>query len=366
MMKKRIPLLIIILFIAGGILCLQMPAFLADRPDIAEKYALEIFPVLSKMTVSVMSFIPFSVTEICFYVLLIGIPVLLIIFIIRLCKSEQKWRLIRRTALVLSGVFFFAALQFCLFMGINYSRIPLSDSLFPEKRERNLDELIEVSAYFAKKTTDSRAYLNQESPMTLQTTISQAMVDGNHAMDTAAEKFDILAGNAVIPKQVFASHYVSYTGITGMYMPLLGEANVNTDIPAIGLPHTLCHEISHARGFAREQEANLAGFLACIASERMDFQYSGYQFAYRYIISDLYKADQEAYQAVSSLISEEVWQDWADNNEYWKSFEGPVQETAEKVNDSYLKANRQTEGVLSYSLVTELIIEYYFTYIKAG
>lgn len=364
MKKKWISVLLIIFFISGGILCLKMPSILASRPNMAESYAINIFPVISWVAVFIMSLIPFSVTEICLYLLLIGIPTFLILFFVKFFRSENKKILARHAAIILSGIFFFLSLQFCLFIGINYARIPLSNSLFPEKRERNLEELIEVSTYFAQKTTESRAALNQESPMILQTSISKALKDGNRAMDAAAENFDILAGNRVVPKRVIASHYLSYTGITGMYMPLLGEANVNTDIPALGLPLTICHEISHARGVAREQDANLAGFLACISSEREDFQYSGYQFAYRYIISDLYKADQEAYSAVSSLISDEVWEDWADNNAYWKAFEGPVQETAEKVNNSYLRANLQKEGVLSYSMVTELIIEYYFTYVR--
>jgi hypothetical protein len=52
--------------------------------------------------------------------------------------------------------------------------------------------------------------------------------------------------------------------------------------------------------------------------------------------------------------------------EYWQQFEGPVEEISTEVNDTYLKANLQPEGVHSYSLVSQLIIEYYFGYVKGA
>ena len=355
----------VFLFLTGTVFMLILPSFFAGRPDLAEQYSRNSFPVLTRLNLYIVSLFPFSVSEMCFFLLVIGIPVFLVFFIIRLCRKPQKARFLRRTALVTSIISFILSFQFCLFMGLNYSRVPLLDSLFPERRERDLDELIEVSMYFAKMTSAARVELNQPGVvMQLQTSDTEALKAGSTAMDAASTDFPVLSGNHVVPKIILASHLLSYTGTTGMYIPFFVEANVNIDIPALDIPHTLCHEIAHARGIAREQDANLAGFLACIYSERIDYQYSGYQFAYRYIISDLYKADKSAYSEVSAMISEDVWNDWANSNEYWKSFEGPVQETAEKMNNTYLKANRQKEGVLSYNLVTEMIIEYYFSYIK--
>ena len=47
-------------------------------------------------------------------------------------------------------------------------------------------------------------------------------------------------------------------------------------------------------------------------------------------------------------------------SEYWKQFETPVAAAASSINDSYLKINRQQEGVRSYGRVADLIIAYYF------
>jgi hypothetical protein len=79
-----------------------------------------------------------------------------------------------------------------------------------------------------------------------------------------------LSGPDLNAKPVALSHLWSYTGITEC-IPFFGEANVNVDVPASQLPITICHEISHTRGIAREQDANLAGFLACLNSSRIDF-----------------------------------------------------------------------------------------------
>ena len=53
------------------------------------------------------------------------------------------------------------------------------------------------------------------------------------------------------------------------------------------------------------------------------------------------------------------------NNEYWDQFEKPVVgettvgEIAEKVNDTYLKINDQTDGTQSYGRVVDLLLAEY-------
>ena len=47
-------------------------------------------------------------------------------------------------------------------------------------------------------------------------------------------------------------------------------------MPYYNIPHTICHELSHLKGFMREDEANFIGYLACIGSDSPDFRYSGY------------------------------------------------------------------------------------------
>ena len=66
-------------------------------------------------------------------------------------------------------------------------------------------------------------------------------------------------------------------------------------MPYYNIPHTICHELSHLKGFMREDEANFIGYLACIGSDSPDFRYSGYLTGWVYAGNALAKADLEAY-----------------------------------------------------------------------
>ena len=51
--------------------------------------------------------------------------------------------------------------------------------------------------------------------------------------------------------------------------------------------------------------------------------------------------------------------DLGERNRYWKTFEGKVQEISNNVNNSFLTAQGQEKGVLSYDEVVSLIVSYY-------
>ena len=146
---------------------------------------------------------------------------------------------------------------------------------------------------------------------------------------------------------------------TGIYLPFTVEANYNGDMPAYDKPFTVCHELSHLRGFMEEQEANFIAFLACIGSERADFQYSGYLSGWVYCMNALYRADYESWQEVRGTLAAAAEPDLTANNEFWDRHEGTISETAERINDTYLTANGQTDGVQSYNRMVDLIVAYY-------
>jgi hypothetical protein len=369
-MKVKMKILSSILLLLGvvlaGVFFLYLPRIMIRYPAASESYAMHMFPWISRPIAYLSSLVPVSLTEILVLFMAGSILLWLTWLIVRIVHSDHRQKLMFRAVLILCVVFFVSSASFTLMHGINYTRIPLEKSLQLDRKDWSEEELIEVTKWMQKQMNDTRSELSEDEDgrMILSTTIIQALSDGYKGMDRAAAEFPELSGSTVRAKPVALSHYWSYTGITGMYFPFLGEANVNVDIPACGLPMTISHEISHTRGIAREQDANLAAFLACIYSERKDFQYSGYEFAFTYCLSDLKSANIDAYQSVLSEISDAVYRDWLQENEYWAQFEGPVQETSTQINDSYLKANQQEDGVRSYSLVTNLIIDYYFTYVK--
>ena len=137
------------------------------------------------------------------------------------------------------------------------------------------------------------------------------------------------------------------------------EANYNGDMTPYNIPFTACHELSHLRGFMEEREANFIAFLACIGSERADFRYSGYLSGWTYCMNVLYRADQEAWRTTRALLDERAEADVSANSEFWDSYEGIISETADRVNDTYLRVNGQADGVQSYDRMVDLIVAYF-------
>ena len=147
--------------------------------------------------------------------------------------------------------------------------------------------------------------------------------------------------------------------MTGIYSPFTIEANYNTDMVAYNIPFTACHELAHLRGFMQEQEANFIGYLASTRADSLEFNYSGYMLGWIYCTNALYDVDPDAYEEVRSELSEEAEADLEANSRFWAKYDTPVAEVSDQINDSYLKANGQEDGVASYDRMVEMILTYY-------
>ena len=145
------------------------------------------------------------------------------------------------------------------------------------------------------------------------------------------------------------------------------EANYNNVMYVMNLPSTLCHELAHLKGFIREDEANLIGYLACVQSEDIYFRYSGYLSVLYYIDNDYREAaGYERYLAAPGILP----QVHRDNIFLTPKERDRIQETAllstetvdavsDQVADVRLKLNGVAEGMVSYSRVVELLLRYY-------
>ena len=124
--------------------------------------------------------------------------------------------------------------------------------------------------------------------------------------------------------------------------------------------HTATHEIAHTMGFAKENECNFLGWLACSTSGYPDYEYSGHLAAFIYCSNALYKADRELWRKAAANCSEGVVRDINQGNDYWDSFrESEVLEASQNFNDSFIKANGVESGILSYNQMVELMLRYY-------
>lgn len=72
----------------------------------------------------------------------------------------------------------------------------------------------------------------------------------------------------------------------------------------------------------------------------------------------LYQVDYESWEEIRGKLSERVEPDFIANRDFWDRYDGRIARAANKVNDTYLKANDQSEGVESYNRMVDLIVAY--------
>lgn len=89
------------------------------------------------------------------------------------------------------------------------------------------------------------------------------------------EQYPNLTGYYPDPKPVYASGVMSQENLMGIYFPYSMEATYNEKMYVVNKPYVMCHELSHLKGYIREDEANYLAYRACMASDNLFFQYSG-------------------------------------------------------------------------------------------
>lgn len=187
------------------------------------------------------------------------------------------------------------------------------------------------------------------------------------AMHGISDSFPRLRGYYPKAKPISASVFMTQTYTSGVYFPFSMEANYNNMMYIVNYPGVICHEYSHLKGYILEDEANFMAYLACINSEDLFFQYSGYSSVLGYVNDSYF--DSVGYDRYSSQVSvsDTVWYDYIFlTPENWEVVEEEsvfdtekVDEVSDTLTDSSLKFFGVEDGIVSYDRVTELLLEYY-------
>lgn len=329
-----------------------------------EVYAKGIFHVYSQVFSFVTGLVPFSLAEMGIVLGIVGIPALVIWRIVVYVKRrDDRVFLIGKDLISLCCIG--ALVYFMLVLGcsINYYRKPVAEYLGLRVRDSSAEELYALHAELAERTNAVREGLCLEDEdgvyrLSVSTRELAGLCDA--AYDALAGENDIFHGIYPKPKRVLFSAVMSKTELTGVYVPFTMEANVNVDIPDYSIASTMCHELAHLRGFIREDEANYISYLACLASDSAELQYSGLMEALILSGNALYAKNPDFYYELRAGYSDGVNRDLAANSAYWAQFhDTKISNTTEKLNDSYLKANNQSDGVQSYGRMVDLLLAEY-------
>lgn len=322
-------------------------------------YSGAIFPWLAQPLSLATGLLPFSLAELALVALFCWGLVLLVRGGICLAKAPRPVlgklpRNLARLAAMLAAVY----LVFNLMWGLNYSRLTFARIACLPVEAAPVEELAELARHLTHKANELRDLVDEDDQgvMMLSGSIRDMFARSDAGFAAAAQIYPELGGKYGRPKGVFLSRLMSVAGITGIYIPFTAEANVNTHIPPSFLPVTTTHEMAHQRGFAREDEANFIGYLACVMHPDPDFQYSGVLLALVNTMNALARQDREAFEEIRELYSEGLVRDLIHWHDYWRGFEGPVERASTRINNSYLKANRQHDGVASYGRMVDLLL----------
>ncbi len=348
------------IFLAVGFILMCMSRI---SRTFAQWYSTHIYPVWVNVTGRIMGIFAFSVSEVLLYAVLFAAAASLIRFLIKAVRKRAAKRDFLAwgcTLYVFAGLLFFL---YALNCGVNYHRESFSESSGIEMESYTAEELKEVCLWLTKEVNGLSGSVERDADGVMRLGAEKQTKGGLgdmavRAMERLGRIYPELSGFYPNPKGLLCPWILSVQQLSGIYSPFTVEANYNSGIEDYNVPFTMCHELSHLRGFMQEEEANFIAFLASTGSENVHFQYSGYLMGWTYCMNVLYKADYDAWEEVRGKLSKEAEPDLVANREFWDRYDGRIAEVSNKVNDTYLKANDQSEGVESYDKMVDLIVAY--------
>ena len=325
----------------------------------APEAVFSVYPQFSRKVVSVLATItsplPFALWEI-----LAVLAVLWFFYTLVRCFARHRGILTWLSGVLLAasvGIFAFVAIW-----GLGHFGPSAGEQIGLDTRAYTEEELYAAALHYAAEanTWGARVERDADGVVTFGK-FRQLAKEAPEGYRTLAETWDCFDGSYAPVKRLLGGKLYSYSGITGIFVAFTGESSVNPDTFTASLPFTMCHEIAHRMGFPAEDDANFCAYLACMASDSVEFCYSGAYSAFIYCYNALYAENRDLAAKVWDSLSEQVQTDCRAANTHYDQYEGKVQETVEKVNDAYLKAFQEEAGVKSYGAVADDLIAWYLS-----
>ncbi len=309
----------------------------------------------------VFGLVPFSVTELLY---ILG-GAIVIAFITKAVYSTIKGR--GKRVLIIADHIFTAAVVVVfvaglmqLLWGVGYYAQSPVQRLEVTAEPVSVEQLTAVTQLFADKLYETAELVKRDEDGVFAEDVDELIEQGYSVYDNLEAAYPHLEGTGITVKPMAFSFFMSEINYTGFFFALTGEPNVNVNQPAAFIPSTIAHELAHARGIMPEQDCNFVAVLACDYSDNDAYRYSGQLLAYVNLSNALYSADYEAWEKISQGLHPYVVADIIYNNEYWQQYRGAASEIADTIYEGYLQDHGQDEGLKSYGMVTDLLIDWYY------
>lgn len=327
------------------------PVFFAFYPQLSRKA----LGFLAELT----AFLPCAVWELLLIVLLLW-------FVISFFVDLVHHRLLQW----LSGLLLGCSLSIFLFValwGLNYFAPSMASRLDLSAQQYSVSELATAAAYYRDRANETALLVERDTDnVMLPGDFDTLAVAAGEGFTVLAQDMPCFNGSTARVKHLLSSRLMGANGTTGIFIAFTGESGVSSTTFPAAVPFTMCHEIGHRMAFAREDEANFAGFLACISNSRPAFQYSGYYSAFIYCYNALCQVDREAAAAVMDGAGEALRADLRACVAHYDALEQEtVSQMQTQLYDNYLKAFAVESGVQSYGEVVDLLTAWYYERIQS-
>jgi len=329
--------------------------WIGSYPEFIEKYySLGFYPIISKLSRSLLGKIPFSVGDIIYGILLF----LLFRFLILKRKNIKKnLKLFLRDITVVLSIFYFS---FHLLWGFNYYRQPIAKKLnIPE--EHTKQELIDFVEKLIVKTNTIQRKITLDSTKKViiphtKKEIFDITIKGYAELE---EKIPFLAYKKTSLKKSLFSTLLTYMGYGGYLNPFTNEAQVNSMIPSFRYPVVSGHEIGHQIGYSAENETNLIGYIVTSNNPDIYFKYAAYAYALSYCLASIKKQDEFIFEELYCKVNTGIKKNYQETSNFWKAHENPLEPIFKSIFNTFLKANNQQDGIKSYKGVVSLLVNYH-------
>ena len=314
------------------------------------------------------SLLPFSLGEIMIILAVATVlltPIVLTVLLIVL-KGRRK-KVLKVFGFLYLWIIAFIVLTETLNCFILYHRSTFGETFGIPTTEHTNSELIELCDYLTDETNilSEQVQRTEKGEFILTADLDKT---ARAAMQELGKEFPQLGGYYVTPKPVLNSFFMSQQYLMGIYFPFSLEANYNDQMYPSNLPETVCHELAHTKGFMLEDEANFIAFLACARSSNIEYRYSGYLRALKYVLSQVRdNCSDEEINRIYSRLKPGVNVDINGNAAYWQSVQESDEgllpsKTVAKISDAAmetsLKLNGVKDGKKSYGRMVDLLLNY--------
>tara|TARA_R110000868_G_scaffold126621_14_gene333837 strand:+ start:2957 stop:4027 length:1071 start_codon:yes stop_codon:yes gene_type:complete len=328
---------------------------LANFPEFVEQYYSNgFYQFISKLFRYTLGWIPFSFGDLVYAFAIIYISKWLYINRKRLRKDTKNW--IRDVAAAFAIIYF----AFHLFWGLNYHRLPLHKNL-NLNADYTTEQLVRVTQKLIEKSNEIHLQIVKNDTLKVDIPFSKSDILrlAPIGYKNLKQTFPHLEYHPKSIKKSLFSYPLTYMGFSGYLNPLTNEAQVDGLIPVYKFPTTASHEIAHQLGYAAENEANFIGCLAAINHDDMYFNYAGYTFGLRYCLNEIYNRDVCLFEDMVADVNKGILKNYEEVRLFWEAHQNPAEPFFKLFYSNFLKANKQSKGMESYSYVVALLTNYF-------